>query len=79
MPRRVLAPPGGFGYGPVAMVVEDRPATAADGTTVRAGQQLADTLTDRQVFAWHRTSEAQAEKGLGDGTYHLMLRIPADW
>jgi len=72
-------PYGGLKHIPVAIVVEDRPARVADGSTVDAGRQLADTLVDRQVFGWHRTTEAQAEQGLADGTYHLMLRIPADF
>src|SRR5690242_16551912 len=54
---------------PVALVNEDRPATA--GTeTVHAGQDLADALQDRHVFGWHRTDEREAERGLEDGRYH---------
>ena len=46
---------------------------------MHAGQDLADELIRRQVFDWHVTDERGAEKGLADGKYHLMLRIPADF
>jgi putative membrane protein len=64
---------------PVALVVEDRPATASDGTRVDAGRDLADKLVERDVFAWHRTDQAEAARGLEDGAYHLELRIPAEF
>jgi putative membrane protein len=64
---------------PVALVNEDRPARAPDGTTVHAGQDLADQLQDRHVFGWHRTDEGEAERGLEAGRYHLILRVPADF
>src|SRR5205823_3845697 len=31
------------------------------------------------VFGWHRTDERDAERGLADGRYHLILHIPADF
>jgi putative membrane protein len=64
---------------PVALVNEDRPARASDGSTVHAGQDLATELLDRHVFGWHVTSAAQAEKGLVDGRYHLVFHVPADF
>ena len=64
---------------PVALVNEDRPAKAPDGTTVHAGQDLAGALQDRHVFGWHRTDERDAPRGLEDGRYHLILHIPADF
>src|SRR4051812_30465386 len=72
-------PYGNLNKIPVALVNEDRPAKAPDGSTVTAGTALADELIDRQVFGWHETSLAEAEKGLDDGRYHLMFRIPADF
>ncbi|OLB73725.1 MAG: ABC transporter permease, partial [Actinobacteria bacterium 13_2_20CM_2_71_6] len=64
---------------PVALVDEDRPATAADGSVVHAGDDLATQLVDRHVFGWHRTGERDAERGLEDGRYHLVFHIPADF
>ncbi|GAA0457762.1 membrane protein [Paractinoplanes deccanensis] len=72
-------PYGRLNHIPAALVVQDRPATAQDGTTLHAGQDLAKELEDRQVFDWHVTDEASAEKGLADGRYQLLLRIPADF
>jgi putative membrane protein len=64
---------------PVALVNEDRPATAPGGSTINAGKDLADELIDRHVFAWHATSMKDAEKGLEHGSYHLIFRIPRDF
>lgn len=72
-------PYGNLNHIPAALVVEDHEATATDGSTVDAGHDLADQLVDRQVFAWHRTSAAEAQKGLSTGKYLIELRIPADF
>jgi putative membrane protein len=64
---------------PVALVNSDRPATAPNGKVLHAGSDLADELIDRQIFAWHVTSYAQAQRGLENGSYHLMFRIPAEF
>jgi putative membrane protein len=72
-------PYGRLNHIPAALVVEDRPPPPSDGTKVHAGQDLADELERRQVFDWHVTDEKAAEKGLADGKYQIMLRIPADF
>ena len=72
-------PYGRLNHIPAALVVEDRPAKAADGRTVAAGQDLADKLIEREIFDWHVTDERAAEKGLADGRYQILLRIPADF
>jgi YhgE/Pip-like protein len=59
--------------------MDDRTATARDGTKVHAGRDLADELIRRHVFDWHTTDEADAEKGLENGEYHLIVRIPRDF
>jgi putative membrane protein len=64
---------------PVALVNDDRPATAPGGKPLHAGSDLTDELIDRHVFAWHVTSYRDAQKGLEDGSYHLMFHIPADF
>jgi putative membrane protein len=64
---------------PVALVNDDRPATAPGGKTLHAGADLTDELIDRHVFAWHVTSYRDGQKGLEDGSYHLMFHIPADF
>ncbi|MEV4458316.1 YhgE/Pip domain-containing protein [Microbispora sp. NPDC049633] len=69
---------------PVALVVEDRPATVAGAagdraSTVDAGRELADELEERRVFAWHRVGAAEADRGVREGRYYLSLTIPADF
>lgn len=63
---------------PVALVNEDRPATA-DGETVHAGDDLAKELLERGTFEWHAVSREEAARGLEDGRYYLPLTIPADF
>jgi len=72
-------PYGRLNHIPAALVVEDRAAKASDGSTVHAGQDLADELERRQVFDWHVTDAKAADKGLADGKYQIVLRIPADF
>ncbi|WIM95420.1 YhgE/Pip domain-containing protein [Actinoplanes oblitus] len=72
-------PYGHLNHIPAALVVEDRPATDQDGKPVHAGQDLARELIDRQVFDWDQVDAPTAEKGVRDGKYQIMLRIPADF
>jgi putative membrane protein len=72
-------PYGRLNHIPAALVIEDRQATATDGTKVHAGQDLADELIDREVFDWHVVNEGSAQKGLESGKYQIMLRIPANF
>ncbi|GAA0366250.1 YhgE/Pip domain-containing protein [Microbispora corallina] len=71
-------PQGNLERVPVALVVEDQPA-AANGTTLRAGGDLADELVRRRVFDWHRVDAAEADRGVRDGRYYLSLTIPRDF
>jgi putative membrane protein len=72
-------PYGRLDHIPAALVVEDRGAEAADGTAVHAGRDIADELVRREIFDWHVTDAAGAERGLQSGKYQIMLRIPADF
>ncbi|GIH61568.1 YhgE/Pip domain-containing protein [Microbispora siamensis] len=77
-------PQGNLSRVPVALVVEDRPATAAGAaggppSTVDAGRELASELENRKVFAWHRVDAAEADRGVREGRYYLSLTIPADF
>ncbi|MCO5975022.1 YhgE/Pip domain-containing protein [Actinoallomurus soli] len=63
---------------PVALVVDDRPATAG-GKTVHAGQDLADELKRRKVFDWHQVDDRTAADGVANGRYYMSLTIPADF
>ncbi|MFI9589177.1 YhgE/Pip family protein [Nonomuraea sp. NPDC052265] len=71
-------PQGNLDRVPVALVMEDRPATV-DGRTLHAGQDLADELRERRTFAWHEATPRQAADGVADGSYYLSLTVPADF
>ncbi|TQN32728.1 putative membrane protein [Haloactinospora alba] len=71
-------PFGRTGDLPVALVNEDRPATA-DGEELAAGDELADTLTSRDDLDWHLVDEREAEAGVRDGRYYVALTIPEDF
>ncbi|MEV7005800.1 YhgE/Pip domain-containing protein [Streptosporangium sp. NPDC051022] len=71
-------PQGNLGAVPVALVVEDRPATVG-GKTVDAGRELADELRERHIFDWRTVDARQAADGVGDGDFYLSLTIPADF
>ncbi|MEU8107870.1 YhgE/Pip domain-containing protein [Nonomuraea muscovyensis] len=81
-------PQGNLDRVPVALVMEDRPATltgTASGTgtrsgrTLHAGRDLAAELLERRVFGWHEATARQAADGVRDGSYYLALTIPADF
>jgi putative membrane protein len=72
-------PYGNMRHIPVAVVNADRPATATDGSTVRAGDDLTAKLLRRDVFGWQETTDAAAHKGLADGRYQIIFEIPADF
>ncbi|WP_406318338.1 YhgE/Pip domain-containing protein [Streptosporangium sp. NBC_01639] len=71
-------PQGNLANIPVALVVEDRPATV-DGKTVDAGRELAEELRDREILGWHTVDARQAAAGVNDGSFYLSLTIPADF
>ena len=63
-----------------ALVVEDAGATSADGTQLRAGQEVADSLIDGHVFNWQSVDSAeQADQGVSSGKYAFALKIPKDF
>lgn len=72
-------PYGRLDHVPAALVVEDKPARAADGSTVHAGRDLAEELIERRIFDWDVVDAATAERGLRAGKYQIELRIPADF
>jgi putative membrane protein len=59
---------------PAALVVADK------GTDqLHAGRDVADELVRGGKFDWHQVSEADAEKGVRDGTYTFALTLPEDF
>ncbi|MFD0077630.1 YhgE/Pip family protein [Streptomyces sp. NPDC127166] len=63
---------------PVALVNEDRGATAG-GKKIHAGDDITEGLLESKTFEWHQVSDAEARKGVEDGTYYLSLTMPGDF
>ncbi|MEU4803126.1 YhgE/Pip domain-containing protein [Actinosynnema sp. NPDC023587] len=64
---------------PAALVVEDKGATAGDGTVENAGEEVAGELISGARFDWHRVSADDAEAGVRNGTYTFALTLPEDF
>lgn len=64
---------------PVAVVDLDEGAVDADGRNVQAGSDLVDSLLDSDELAWSEVGASEAEQGLANGSYALILEIPADY
>ena len=63
---------------PVAVVNLDKPVQT-DGHTVDAGDRLVTELKADPVFDWQFVTEEQAQHGLAEGDYYLIVTIPADF
>ncbi|WP_153814566.1 YhgE/Pip domain-containing protein [Streptomyces sp. SUK 48] len=63
---------------PVALVNDDKGATAG-GKKITAGDDLESRLRDSKTFDWHEVSDAEARKGVENGTYYLSLTMPSDF
>ncbi|SJN33137.1 hypothetical protein FM125_09435 [Micrococcus lylae] len=62
---------------PVAIVNEDKPVKHED-TTLTTGADMTEKLVEDNDFDWHETTREEAEEGLRDGRYYLILEIPSD-
>lgn len=62
---------------PMAVVNEDQP-TLNQGKVVAIGQGLTKSLVDSNQLDFHKTSASTADRGLKQGHYSLVLRIPKD-
>ena len=62
---------------PVAIVNEDKPVKHGD-TTLTTGADMTEKLVEDNDFDWHETTREEAEEGLRDGRYYLILEIPSD-
>ncbi|WP_064456238.1 YhgE/Pip family protein [Streptomyces hygroscopicus] len=63
---------------PVALVNSDTGATVK-GERLTAGDDISGKLLHSKTFDWHRTSAAEARKGVANGTYYLSLTVPPDF
>ncbi|WP_433263301.1 YhgE/Pip family protein [Actinosynnema sp. CS-041913] len=72
-------PYGNLNQVPAALVVEDKGATASDGTVKHAGEDVATELISGHRFDWQRVDARQAEEGVRNGTYTFALTLPEDF
>ncbi|AND17592.1 YhgE/Pip domain-containing protein [Rathayibacter tritici] len=75
-----LDPTHHLGTVPAAIVNEDTGATAADGSTLALGRDLADELTASRSdsnFAWTATGADEAARELASGDVFAVLTVPA--
>lgn len=63
---------------PVAVVNEDT-AADYDGTTFAVGDELVGNLKENETLDWHFTDAKEAERGMNDGKYFMVLTIPKDF
>ncbi|HOZ58531.1 MAG TPA: YhgE/Pip domain-containing protein [Nakamurella multipartita] len=63
---------------PVAVVNLDEPAQV-ENATISAGDRLVSELGSDPIFAWQFVGQDQAEQGLADGTYYMIVEIPPDF
>lgn len=63
---------------PVAIVNDDE-AVTYDGTAVHAGADIQAELIKQDSFQWHAVLQREADDGLREGRYYLVLHIPRDF
>jgi putative membrane protein len=63
---------------PVAVVNEDEPVTV-DGREVDAGAEFVRQLRTGRELGWRFTDAADAQEGLTDGRYLMVIRVPRDF
>ncbi len=70
-------PYGSMSSLPVAIVDEDRPVEF-EGRTLTTGRDITRELVEQNAFDWHETTRQEAEDGLREGRYYLVMEIPED-
>lgn len=63
---------------PVAVVNEDKGAEL-DGKKIAVGDELVENLQEEKSFDWDFVSKKEAEKGLQEQKYYMMIEIPSDF
>lgn len=71
-------PYGNLGRVPVAVVNEDRP-TSYGGQRITAGQDFVDSLHRAGTFDFSDTTAHEAEDGLREGRYYLVITVPQEF
>ncbi|WP_099223451.1 YhgE/Pip domain-containing protein [Listeria costaricensis] len=76
--KSVWDPYNSTGNLPVAVVNEDKQVDY-QGKTLDVGNELVDNLKKNKDLGWHFTTQHDAEKGLQDGKYYMIVTIPQDF
>lgn len=63
---------------PVAIVNEDKPVTYED-KQLNVGEDLVHHLKENNSLAFHFVNNINATQGLKNGTYYMVITIPADF
>lgn len=63
---------------PVAVVNKDAGGVSS-GEPINVGNDLVDTLKESKTLGWEFVSEKEADKGLKDNKYYLVIEIPEDF
>lgn len=63
---------------PVAVVNEDE-SVEFNGTTLNIGDTLVNNLAESGSLDFHFVNREEAEQGLSDGTYYMIITIPEDF
>ena len=71
-------PYGNSGDLPVAVVNKDQAVTYND-KELDVGNQMVEKLKDNDSLDFHFVDEDEAQKGLEDGSYYMIITIPSDF
>ncbi|WP_044748793.1 YhgE/Pip domain-containing protein [Bacillus alveayuensis] len=63
---------------PVAVVNNDKGAVF-NGEKLEIGDELVKNLKENKQFSWHFVSEEEAEKGLKNQKYYMVIKIPENF
>lgn len=71
-------PYGNLDQLPVAVVNNDK-SVEYDGKTLSVGSDMVDELKDNDALDFHFVDSEEAEQGLKNGTYYMVITIPEDF
>lgn len=76
--RSMWDPYGNLEDLPVAIVNQDQEQTYKD-RTVNVGSELVDELMDDKSLDFHQVSATEAQQGMEDGNYYMVITIPENF
>lgn len=76
--KSVWDPYGKTGELPVAVVNMDK-SVDYEGKTLDVGDQLVENLKKNELLDWHFVSQKQAEQGMKDKKYYMVVTLPENF